>query len=95
MIVSVAAFKRDDGSPVREGDTIYLRGAADDWDDVSPAKEPGRSEGEVEILIASAESIEGWLQTRTGGDAARFASPPRPTTRRSEPDARCGLTTRW
>ena len=35
MIVSVAAFKRDDGSPVREGDTIYLRGAADDWDDVS------------------------------------------------------------
>ena len=62
MIVSVAAFKRDDGSPVREGDTIYLRGAADDWDDVSPAKEPGRSEGEVEILIASAESIEGWLQ---------------------------------
>ena len=62
LFVPVAEFKHDDGTPVRAGDTIFVRGAADDWDDVSPAKEPGRSDGEVEIHIASADAIEAWLQ---------------------------------
>ncbi len=57
----VSSFRRDDGSPIREGDTLFLGGAADDWDDVSVLKEPGRS-GEVEIHIAAAEDIEAWLQ---------------------------------
>jgi hypothetical protein len=61
LTLPVSAFKRDDGTPVREGDTLYIGGAADDWDDVTLAKEPGRS-GEVEIQIASADAIEAWLQ---------------------------------
>lgn len=59
--VPVAAFLRDDGAPVREGDTLFLRAVADDWDDVS-LKGPGRSPGEVEIRIASADAIDAWLQ---------------------------------
>ena len=62
LVFPVAAFRRDDGSPVRDGDTIFIRGAADDWDDVTPVKPPGRSESEVEIHIGSADGIEAWLQ---------------------------------
>lgn len=59
--IPVAAFVRDDGAPVREGDTLFLRALADDWDDVS-LKGPGRSATEVEIRIASAEAIDAWIQ---------------------------------
>jgi hypothetical protein len=59
--IPVAAFLRDDGAPVREGDTLFLRAVADDWDDVS-LKGPGRSPTEVEIRIASAEAIDAWIQ---------------------------------
>lgn len=61
FFLPAAALRRDDGSPVRDGDTVFLRGAADDWDDVSVWKKPGHS-GEVEITIATAEGIESWLQ---------------------------------
>ena len=57
----VAAFLRDDGTPVRAGDVVYLRAAADDWDDVTVLKEPGRS-GEFEIRVASMEAIEAVIQ---------------------------------
>jgi hypothetical protein len=60
--VPVSSFLRDDGTPVREGDVLVIRAAADDWDDVSPLKGPGRSATEVEIRIASPEAIEAWLQ---------------------------------
>jgi hypothetical protein len=62
----VAGFVRDDGTPVREGDTLFLRAAADDWDDVS-LKGPGRSAPEVEIRIASAEAIDAWIQHELAG----------------------------
>jgi hypothetical protein len=61
-VVPVSAFRRDDGSPLREGDLLILRAAADDWDDVAALKGPGRSAAEVEIRIASPEAIEAWLQ---------------------------------
>ncbi len=61
-VLPVAAFLRDDGTPVREGDLLILRAAADDWDDVAALKGPGRSIAEVEIRIASPEAIEAWLQ---------------------------------
>jgi hypothetical protein len=64
--IPVSAFLRPDGTPVRDGDVIVLRAAADDWDDVSVLKEPGRS-GEVEIRIASRESIEAILQKDVAG----------------------------
>jgi hypothetical protein len=60
--IPVREFLRDDGTPVREGDLLVVRGAADDWDDVSPLKGPGRSPNEVEIRIASPEAIEAWVQ---------------------------------
>jgi hypothetical protein len=61
FILPVAAFIRDDGTPVREGDTVYLRAASDDWDDVTVLKQPGRS-GDFEIRIASQEAVEAFLQ---------------------------------
>jgi hypothetical protein len=61
-LIPVSEFKRDDGTPVRDGDLLLIVGAADDWDDVTPAKDPGRSSGEVEILIAAPDAIEAWLQ---------------------------------
>ncbi len=36
--VPIATFTRDDGTPVREGDLLVLRAAADDFDDVAPLK---------------------------------------------------------
>ncbi|MDY3560221.1 hypothetical protein R5W23_001446 [Gemmata sp. JC673] len=60
--VPVSAFTRADGSPVREGDLLVLRAAADDFDDVAPLKGLGRSATEVEIRIASPEAIDAWLQ---------------------------------
>jgi hypothetical protein len=57
----VSTFRRDDGTPVRDGDTVFLRAAADDWDDVTVLKESGRT-GEFELRIASREAIEAILQ---------------------------------
>ena len=65
-LIPVTAFLRDDGTPVREGDLLILRAAADDWDDVAALKGPGRSVAEVEIRIASPEAIEAWLQKELG-----------------------------
>lgn len=64
--IPVAAFLRPDGTPVRDGDVVILRAAADDWDDVSVLKDPGRS-GEVEIRVASRESVEAHLQKEMAG----------------------------
>ncbi|MBY0457165.1 MAG: hypothetical protein K2V38_07500, partial [Gemmataceae bacterium] len=60
--IPIAAFTRDDGSPLREGDLLVIRGAADDWDDVAALKGPGRSPTEHEIRIAAPEAIDAWLQ---------------------------------
>jgi hypothetical protein len=57
----LSAFTREDGKPLQSGDLLILRGAADDWDDVTACKQPGRSEP-VEILIASPDAVELWLQ---------------------------------
>ena len=57
----VAAFLRDDGTPPKDGDVIVLRGAADDRDDVSVLKEPGRS-NEIELRVASPEAVDATIQ---------------------------------
>ncbi|VTT98509.1 Uncharacterized protein OS=Isosphaera pallida (strain ATCC 43644 / DSM 9630 / IS1B) GN=Isop_3540 PE=4 SV=1 [Gemmataceae bacterium] len=59
--VPLAALTRDGTNPLRDGDSVFVRGAADDWDDVTPVKEPGRSP-EFEIRIATPESVEAWLE---------------------------------
>src|SRR2546423_14589690 len=58
--IPVSAFLRPDGTPVRDGDAIVLRAAADDWDDVSVLKEPGRS-GEVGIPAGPPYSTEAFF----------------------------------
>jgi len=61
LILPLSAFSRDGNNPLRDGDILTIRGASDDWDDLSPAKEPGRS-AEFEIRISSPESVEAWLE---------------------------------
>jgi len=61
LSLPLSALTRDGTNPLREGDIVFVRGAADDWDDITPAKEPGRS-GEFEIRVASRESVEAWLE---------------------------------
>ena len=48
--LSVASLRRPDGSSLREGDVVLLQACADDWDDLDPFREPGRSHV-VEIRI--------------------------------------------
>jgi hypothetical protein len=55
--LNVASLRHADGSPLKEDDTILLRVCADDFDDVSPNKEPGRSQ-EVEIKIVGRNALE-------------------------------------
>lgn len=64
--IPLVRFLRNDDTPVRDGDLLIVRGTTDDWDDVTPAKQPGRSE-EIEIRIASADAIEAWLQRELAG----------------------------
>jgi hypothetical protein len=72
VMLPLASFLRDDGTPVREGDVLFVRACADDWDDVVPLKPPGRS-AEVEIHIASRETIEAWLQKELAGLRPEFS----------------------
>src|SRR5262249_48416513 len=45
------------GDPLKEGDVLTLNVAADDFDDVTPHKQPGRSH-EVEIRIISRNALD-------------------------------------
>jgi hypothetical protein len=57
----LATLRRPDGSPPGDGDIVVLRGAADDRDDYTIAKQPGRS-AEVVVRVLSAESLTAHLQ---------------------------------
>jgi hypothetical protein len=57
----LARFVKRDRTPPADGDTVTLRTAADDWDDVSVAKAPGRSV-EVTIRVVSASTLDAVLQ---------------------------------
>ena len=61
QVVSIAQFANAAGKPPSDGDVIFLRAMATDWDDYTIDKTPGRSP-EVEIRILSAESMKAWLQ---------------------------------
>lgn len=62
--IPVARFLKSDGTPPAEGDTLTVRGAASDWDDVTVLKEPGRSREEVTIRIVGKPSLDAWLQRK-------------------------------
>ncbi|MBX9626207.1 MAG: hypothetical protein K2X82_20580, partial [Gemmataceae bacterium] len=66
MILPVAGFLRDDGTPARDGDVVVLRGAADDHDDVTVLKDPGRS-GDIELRVATPEAVEAEVQKELAG----------------------------
>lgn len=59
--LKVASFTHPDGSPLREGDVLTVQLAADDFDDVTGDKAPGRS-GEVELRIVSPSTLDALLQ---------------------------------
>jgi hypothetical protein len=54
------SLRHPDGSPLKEGDVVILIAAADDFDDVTIDKQPGRSH-EVEIRIVSRPELEAVL----------------------------------
>jgi hypothetical protein len=53
----LASLRHPDGSPLKEGDVVVVQAEADDFDDVSVGKEPGRSH-QVEIRVVGREGLE-------------------------------------
>jgi hypothetical protein len=53
----VESLLRPDGSPPAEGDVVILQACADDYDDVTVDKEPGRSH-QVEIRVVGRNGLE-------------------------------------
>jgi hypothetical protein len=58
--LSLKQFKHADGRPLQEGDVLTLAACADDFDDVTPDKKPGRSH-EVEVRIIGRPALEALL----------------------------------
>jgi hypothetical protein len=70
----VRLLTHPDGSPPQEGDVILLTACADDFDDVTFDKQPGRSH-EVEIRVVGRETLEVAIneeQTRLQQDLLRL-----------------------
>jgi hypothetical protein len=59
------AIRHRDGTPLKEGDVVVLQACADDFDDVSVGKEPGRSPS-VEIRIASRPEFDSRVNQEQG-----------------------------
>src|SRR5262249_17869408 len=55
-----ARLRHADGSPPREGDVITFRVCADDFDDVTPGKGPGRTP-DVDLRVVSRPALEAAL----------------------------------
>ncbi|MBO0696994.1 MAG: hypothetical protein J2P46_01240 [Zavarzinella sp.] len=55
--LSLSRFRHADGTPLRAGDVLTVQVAADDFDDVTGFKPPGRSH-EVELVIVSKQDLE-------------------------------------
>ncbi|HEY2787337.1 MAG TPA: hypothetical protein VGJ05_20435, partial [Fimbriiglobus sp.] len=60
-VVRLSSFVKPDGHPLGDGDIITLRTAAEDWDDVSILKSPGRST-EIDIRVVSRSSLDAVIQ---------------------------------
>jgi hypothetical protein len=58
--LALASIRHEDGRPLREGDVVILQVAADDFDDVTSGKQPGRSH-EVELRIVAPAALEALL----------------------------------
>ena len=58
--LSLKLLHHADGRPLREGDTVTLAAVADDFDDITADKKPGRSH-EVELHIVGRPALEAML----------------------------------
>lgn len=86
LALPVSVFVKDNGEAVGVDDTVFLRAAADDWDDVSILKQPGRS-GEFEIRITTREAVDAFLQKELSAlrpELARVREQQRDATTRTE-----------
>jgi len=64
--LSLKTIRHSDGSSLKEEDVVFLRACADDFDDVNPNKEPGRSP-EVEIRLVGRNALEIVLNQEQAG----------------------------
>ena len=63
--LSLTRFGHADGSTLREGDIVTVSVCADDFDDVTGFKPPGRSH-EIELIIVSKQDLEAVVQEAQG-----------------------------
>ena len=63
--VSLTRIRHPDGSPLKAGDVVTVQVAADDFDDVTGFKAPGRSH-EVELIVVTRADLEGVEQQAQG-----------------------------
>jgi hypothetical protein len=63
--LSLTRLRHPDGSPLKSGDVVVVQVAADDFDDVTGFKAPGRSH-EVELVIVTRADLEGVEQQAQG-----------------------------
>jgi hypothetical protein len=63
--ISLTRIRHLDGSPLKAGDVVIVQVAADDFDDVTGFKAPGRSH-EVELVIVTRSDLEGVEQQAQG-----------------------------
>jgi hypothetical protein len=78
------SLQHADGGALKEEDVVWLRACADDFDDVSPYKEPGRSP-EIEIQIVGRNALEIVLNQEQAGiqqDLLRLREQEREATRK-------------
>ncbi|MHB1422361.1 MAG: hypothetical protein ACYC3I_04025 [Gemmataceae bacterium] len=64
--LSLKALTHPDGGNLKEDEVVLLRACADDYDDVSPNKEPGRSP-EIEIHVVGRNALEIVLNQEQAG----------------------------
>jgi hypothetical protein len=56
-VLPMQSLRHANGEPLKEGDSVILQACADDFDDVSTGKEPGRSH-QVEIRIVGRDDMD-------------------------------------
>ena len=66
LSIPLSRFRKPDGTPPADGDTLIIAAAATDFDDITPLKEPGRSKPAFEIRIVGKVGLEGLLQQELG-----------------------------
>ena len=64
--IPLSRFRKADGAPPADGDTLILTAAATDFDDITALKEPGRSKPPFEIRIVGKVGLDGLLQQELG-----------------------------